>query len=856
MSPRRTVLGLETLEQRCLLAVDPIGALFKVSAAGAVAANRDAEQPSVVYNTADDRYAVVWKADTNVDGRTEVFGQLLDREGASVGAEFQVATMIDTDDAADPDIVYNPDRNEYLVVWHRRSTERSKDVFGQRLDASGNEIGADDFQISLLSPGKTASYSVAVYNPVEKQYLVLWYANQGGSLEGSTQVWGQKLDALGNAVGGNFQISNLGNGSSVQIPDVTVNSDNGDYFVVWYGQETIPAETSFEVWGQFLDSQGGELGVEFQITNATLFEAQALRPRVVYNAVGDEYLVVYYEGVVDEVFGQRISRSGAEIGPPDFQISDMASISSPGATTPDLIHNPDANEYLVVWGEVRGVTDTFARLLDGDGTPLAPQFMISDVQEETTDVNRDAATARVAYNPDDHQYLTVWEADGPPSQTADNVDEIFGRRWGMPVPPTVIAFTPTPSGFIVEFSDPMDASTLNLFDVETTVFGPSDVRLTGDLNGRITGSLVVAETRVTFVATGGPLPADAYKVRLRSAVDGFRHQSSGGLLDGDNDGLPGGDYTNSFTMAPQTVVVSLPDMARGPGQPVDIPATRSGLPLRITDADGVMSVDLTLLYDPSKLNITDVSLGGDAPPNSFVTIGVPEPGKMILSFFSAVPMPAGPAELALLEADVPDSAPYRTAHALDVTSLRVNEGGVSATADDAVHAVAYFGDTTGNGDYSGLDAVQIARVVVALDTGYQAYPLVDPVVIGDVTGNGDLSGLDAVLVAQEVVGLDPAEIPPLPSLSAPAGFPENGYIPPATARAQSPRRAIAVNTAEERPVVMDIEPQRPERLDADLVEKIFGYASRRVERCAAWEGRETCLFEESLLGDLGQYLVE
>jgi hypothetical protein len=51
-----------------------------------------------------------------------------------------------------------------------------------------------------------------------------------------------------------------------------------------------------------------------------------------------------------------------------------------------------------------------------------------------------------------------------------------------------------------------------------------------------------------FVAAAAVLEAGAYRVVLRSGVDGFH--SFFGLLDGDGDGVRGGDYQRAFTVVP------------------------------------------------------------------------------------------------------------------------------------------------------------------------------------------------------------------------------------------------------------------------------------------------------------------
>ena len=68
--------------------------------------------------------------------------------------------------------------------------------------------------------------------------------------------------------------------------------------------------------------------------------------------------------------------------------------------------------------------------------------------------------------------------------------------------------------------------------------------------------------------------------------------------------------------------------------------------------------------------------------------------------------------------------------------------------------IAYSGDSTGNGDYSGLDASRVQRVVVGLDSGFDFFDRYAPMIISDTTGNGGLSGLDASRIQRRVVGLE------------------------------------------------------------------------------------------------------
>jgi hypothetical protein len=116
----------------------------------------------------------------------------------------------------------------------------------------------------------------------------------------------------------------------------------------------------------------------------------------------------------------------------------------------------------------------------------------------------------------------------------------------------------------------------------------------------------------------------------------------------------------------------------------------------------------------------------------------------------------------VLTADVPWTAAYGGSRILTLTEASLNGGGLAVQGDEAIFVAAYLGDATGNGSYSGLDAQRVARVVVRLDTGFDAFAKTDPLIVADVTDNGSLSALDAQRIAQMAVGLDPVEIPPLP----------------------------------------------------------------------------------------------
>lgn len=370
----------------------------------------------------------------------------------------------------------------------------------------------------------------------------------------------------------------------------------------------------------------------------------------------------------------------------------------------------------------------------------------------------------------------------------------------------VTSLARTDSGFEAEFSAGFVTDVINLYDNAIAALGVTDVTFVGDTTGPIGGSLIVdaATRRVTFVSRGGSLAPDRYTVTLRSAIDGFA-DNIGRLLDGNGDGVEGDDFVGSFVVATppaNSIEVGMPDFVRGPGQDVNLPAdTTNGIPLQVSDGSGVRSVTLEINYDPALLNVTGVIPGPDAALGSSVTVDTSTPGLAIVNYTATLDLQPGSQVFAGLLASVPaDLSIYTRNHHLDVEAVVVRDSTnnvVPSVADDALHHVSYFGDLTGNRRINASDASQVARVAATLDTGFFVGLTTDPMLLGDITTNGRLNAADASRLAAFAANFVVPEIPPIPTLPAPAGVnpaaPLNGGLPNALATGLAPAEAEAPN---------------------------------------------------------------
>ena len=375
-----------------------------------------------------------------------------------VGAAFRIsqASSVAPDRkdrmAQSASIAYNPEDNEYLVVWETDALTEAKgirDIYGQRLNGStGQPIGIN-LRISNLSDGgkdRNSNEPAAVYNSTSHEYLVVWH---GSGLYGTedkvSEIYGQRLSREGKELGGDFRVSNttdLGkvNTSFVRTSaqaDVAWNSVSNQYLVVWKGMGQPEDVVKMEIYGQLLKANGDALGNDFRISETTNqgtnFHTDA--PAVAYGSSNNQYLVVWSGGFKtesqSEVWGRGITEKGSVLAGGDFLISQLSINVSANrhANSPDVVYNNTANEYLVVFqanilpgeaelevNEICGQRVNAAKLSEV-GTN---DFRISNSAGGIT-----ATNPRVIYNSQDKEYLAIWNAIRVNAQV-----EISGQRLG------------------------------------------------------------------------------------------------------------------------------------------------------------------------------------------------------------------------------------------------------------------------------------------------------------------------------------------------------------------------------------------------------------------------------------------
>jgi hypothetical protein len=285
---------------------NPIGSEFLVNTTTA-----DYQVSPVVGLRRRGDFAVIWHSFALDGTRWNVMGQRYDALAHPRGGEFQVNSF-------SPGSQFNPimamtTSGVFVVVWSSPLQDGSSyGVFGQRYDAAGNPAGGE-FRVNTYTIG--AQFNGDVATNAAGDFVVVWHSpGQDGSLEG---VFGQRYDASGATVGGEFQVNTYTTGR--QMWPYAGMSDDGSFAVAW--QSHLGGEEGVEVRGRLFDAAGQARGAEFAINTRTADN------QVVWGLDADargNFVVAWTEtgadGSEQSVTARRFHRDGTPRGP-EFRVN-------------------------------------------------------------------------------------------------------------------------------------------------------------------------------------------------------------------------------------------------------------------------------------------------------------------------------------------------------------------------------------------------------------------------------------------------------------------------------------------------------------------------------------------------------
>jgi len=331
----------------------------------------------------------------------------------------------------------------------------------------------------------------------------------------------------------------------------------------------------------------------------------------------------------------------------------------------------------------------------------------------------------------------------------------------------------------------------------TLTYNPSYLTVTSGMGGPFLTINVTSPGTATFNYSGPPVTFNNFNglnvpnTGIASTPLGYLNWS-GGLYQlsssslGSVQGAPGGTLTGGPSgttyyyelasvangiISPASTVVSVTLPAGDTGDsvllywPLDQVATGYNLYRTTTLVAGVPSFSTT----NAVLLTNDIGYSAD-PTFGYQYLDTTANGSGTHPSAGQLP----PAAASFAQATVPPGTTgtplsiYQGKDVLTVSNVVVKTASMTlpSLGNSAVHLVAYVGDADGNGIYtSGGDAVELTRVHLQSDSGFPAYPLIDPVILGNVDNPdvGVFSGDAAFEISTLSVGSTPNFVAPKPN---------------------------------------------------------------------------------------------
>ncbi|HET6467019.1 MAG TPA: cadherin domain-containing protein [Geminicoccaceae bacterium] len=279
-------------------------------------------------------FVVTWTSFGQDGSGYGIYGQRYGTDGNVVGGEFQINSYTSGQQLYSSVAALAGDA--FVVTWTSAEQDGSGyGIYGQRYDAAGATVGGE-FRINSHTEGDQALSAVTAM--ADGGYLVVWESlDQGGAGYG---VYGQRYDAAGATVGGEFRINDHV-GSQHAYPAIAAVEDGG-FVVTWssYGQDG----SDYGVYARRYDAAGDPLGDEFRVNSHTE-GAQQLSS---ITAVADGFVVAWtsfgQDGSGDGVYGQRYDAVGEPLDD-EFRITHASDGSQ---RDPALAGLPDGG-FAVLW---------------------------------------------------------------------------------------------------------------------------------------------------------------------------------------------------------------------------------------------------------------------------------------------------------------------------------------------------------------------------------------------------------------------------------------------------------------------------------------------------------------------------
>ncbi|MEO0115742.1 MAG: hypothetical protein ABIK93_09770, partial [candidate division WOR-3 bacterium] len=390
--------------QRYNASGNPIGTNFQINDI-----STSAQSSPAVGIDHNGNFIVTWADNRN--GNYDIYARRYDANGNPIGASFRVNDDAGIQNQTGPVIAVGPN-SDFWIAWSD-GRNLDTDVYLQHYNSNGIPIGSN-FKVNDDFASSQQRVSMIAIDG-KGNYYVIWEDERNGMTR--TDIYGQRLDSLGNPIGNNFRV-NDDPGNAYQFYSSVAADFMGNFLCVW----TDGRNPSYDIYGQRFDALGNRVGVNFKV-NDDLVNAHQWYPWVGMDSAGNS-VVVWMDMREDnayDIFAQRYDFNGNPIGT-NFKVNDVGTGSQLYAS----VAVNRAGYFVIAWMDNRdGDYNIYCQRFDANGNPIGPNFRVDD------DIGGNYAGYPAVAIDNLANFVVVWE-----DERNDNTDiygqiyNSFGQRIG------------------------------------------------------------------------------------------------------------------------------------------------------------------------------------------------------------------------------------------------------------------------------------------------------------------------------------------------------------------------------------------------------------------------------------------
>lgn len=340
---------------------------------------------------------------------THIYGQLFSASGSRLGGEFEINTT--TEDFKAAPAVSELAGGGFVVTWERWDYNEC-DIYGQRYDINGKRSGGE-FRVNTITP--QFQWHQAVTSLSGGGFVVTWSSDLHDPESGLLTplgIIGQRYNASGNKVGGEFQISP--DGQLADNPSLTSSKDGG-FIVMW---DACGVDGSLgAILGQRYNANGVKTGGQFQVNTYTTSHQKFPDICELYSGGFVATWASYgQDGAETGIYGQRYKENGSKVGK-EFRINTYTTNFQENQEVTAL----RGGGFVVTWqssGQDGSGIGIFGQRFNADNTRAGGEFRVNTYT--TSDQKKPSVTGLA-----DGGFLITWESFGQDGSELG----IYSRRY-------------------------------------------------------------------------------------------------------------------------------------------------------------------------------------------------------------------------------------------------------------------------------------------------------------------------------------------------------------------------------------------------------------------------------------------